>query len=133
MCDVEESSAHIAVVRLSLTRCVVHLEDEFAAVCLPQVITWALRERQFDMEWINENLFIFWPVATEAYVGLGRRAIIVDTTSCQLSTRRSVLRQKVARDSDREFVIVLIKLSDHISTYQVQTTNVRRVHSERES
>lgn len=42
---------------------------------------WAQRDRQHDMDWIAENLYIFWPAATEAYVEQGRGAIIVDTTS----------------------------------------------------
>ncbi len=33
------------------------------------------------MAWISENLHVFWPAATEAYVAQGRGAIIVDTTS----------------------------------------------------
>jgi hypothetical protein len=97
---------------------------------------WALQERQYDMEWIKENLYIFWPVATEAYVGLGRGAIIVDTTSRPTGEGhpfgyfpQSFIEQyeyddikRMVRDydPDNELVVVVLKPEDHISTYRVQ-------------
>ena len=41
---------------------------------------WAREEREHDFEWIGDNLHIFWPAATDAYVHTGRGTIIVDTT-----------------------------------------------------
>ncbi len=46
-----------------------------------QIPDWARRDREHDMEWIQENISIFWPAATDAYVEQGRGAIVVDTTS----------------------------------------------------
>jgi hypothetical protein len=41
---------------------------------------WAQRERQADFGWIQENLDVFWTVATTALEDAGRGAIVVDTT-----------------------------------------------------
>ena len=97
---------------------------------------WALRERQYDMEWIKENLYIFWPAATGAYVGLGRGAIIVDTTSRPTGGGHpfgyfpqsfiddyeydDIKRMVREYDPDNELVVVMLKPGDHISTYRVQ-------------
>ena len=42
---------------------------------------WALSERQRDVEWIGENLQIFWPVVQEAFAKQGRGVLVVGTTS----------------------------------------------------
>ena len=98
---------------------------------------WAQRDRQRDMHWVAENLYLFWPVATEAYVKQGRGAIIVDTTSrptgeghpfayftqtfVEERDVEDVKRMVREYDPDREFVLVMIKPYDRLSTYRVQT------------
>ena len=42
---------------------------------------WAERQRLDDLAWIGENFSLFWPAAQLGYEGLGRGAIVVDTTS----------------------------------------------------
>ena len=41
---------------------------------------WAQRERQAALDWIRENLDVFWTTATAALEDAGRGAIVVDTT-----------------------------------------------------
>jgi len=98
---------------------------------------WARRERQRDLEWIRENLFIFWPAATDAYVELGRGAIVVDTTQrpipglgnpfgyfiqAEIEKKDDEDAKRMVReyDPDREFVLVMLKPKDRTSIYRVQ-------------
>ena len=41
---------------------------------------WARQERDGDLDWIVENLDLFWTAATLAFEDTGRGAIFVDTT-----------------------------------------------------
>ena len=98
---------------------------------------WAKRERQHDMEWIKENLHIFWPAATNAYVQAGRGVIIVDTTQQPVEglghpfgyfaqsfvEQRDIedIKRMVRKyDPDNELVVALLKPGERISTYRVQ-------------
>lgn len=45
---------------------------------------WAARERTSDLEWIGENLHLFWPAAEQGFKELGRGAILTDTTTLVL-------------------------------------------------
>jgi len=97
---------------------------------------WARRERQRDLEWIGENFHVFWPAATAAYVKQGRGAIVVDTTSrptgegnpfgyfaqAMLERRKDEDVKRMVReyDPDWEFVVVLLKPKDRVSSYRVQ-------------
>ena len=40
---------------------------------------WAHRERQADLDWIAENLDVFWTAATAAFEDIGRGAIVIGT------------------------------------------------------
>jgi hypothetical protein len=40
---------------------------------------WARQERQADLDWIWENLAVFWAAAIAAFEDAGRGAIVVDT------------------------------------------------------
>ncbi len=42
--------------------------------------TWAQQECQPDLDWIAENLHIFWITALAALEDTGRDAIVIDTT-----------------------------------------------------
>jgi len=99
---------------------------------------WARQERQADLDWIKENLDVFWASATLAFDGAGRGAVFVDTTieplpgaghpfayfdqeqveefGCE-DTRRMV----VEYDPTHELVLVLLKSDDRTSTYRVGT------------
>ena len=101
-----------------------------------QIPDWARRDRQHDMEWISENLHVFWPAATNAFVKQGRGAIIVDTTSrptgegnpfgyfpqsfVEERDDEDIKRMVREYDPDIELVVVMLKPFDHISTYRVQ-------------
>ena len=102
-----------------------------------QIPDWAVRERQRDMEWIGENLLIFGPVAAAAFDEEGRGAIVVDIKSRPTGQGHPfgyVLQAEVEElddedikrmvreyDPDHEFVVVMLKPADRISTYRVQT------------
>jgi len=98
---------------------------------------WAARDRQRDLAWIRENLFIFWPVATDAYVALGRGAIVVDTTQqplaglghpfgyftqADIEARDDQDLKRIVReyDPDWEFVLAMLKPKDLMSIYRMQ-------------
>jgi hypothetical protein len=97
---------------------------------------WAQRERQADFGWIQENLDVFWTVATTALEDAGRGAIVVDTTlepvpgagkpfayfsQDQVEERGDEDTQRMVAKYDpaQEFVVVLLKSHNHSSTYRV--------------
>jgi hypothetical protein len=97
---------------------------------------WAQREREADFGWIQENLDVFWTVATTAFEDTGRGAIIVDTTlepipgagnpfayfsQGQIEKRgdEDTKRMVAEYDPTREFVVVLLKSGNRASTYRV--------------
>ena len=97
---------------------------------------WAHRERQADLDWIGENLDVFWTAATAAFEDVGRGAIVIDTTTqpipgagnpfayySQEQTERqgNENTQRMVREYDpvHELVVVLLK-SGRISTYRVR-------------
>jgi hypothetical protein len=41
---------------------------------------WARREREADLEWIDEHLELFWMASALAFEDDGRGALVVDTT-----------------------------------------------------
>ena len=98
---------------------------------------WAKRERQHDMKWIPENLHIFWPAATDAYVQAGRGVIIVDTTQqpveglghpfgyfpqsfVEQRDSEDIKRMVREYDPDNELVVAMLKPGERISAYRVQ-------------
>ena len=89
-----------------------------------------------DFGWIQENLDIFWAVATAALEDAGRGAIVVDTTlepvagagnpfayfsQEQVEERGNEDTQRMVAEYDptQEFVVVLLKPGDRTSTYRV--------------
>jgi hypothetical protein len=97
---------------------------------------WAHQERQGDFDWLRENLDAFWATATAAFEDAGRGAMVVDTTLQPVpgtghpfayfpqdqveeqgdeDTRRMVAEY----DPIQEFVVVLLKPGDRVSTYRV--------------
>lgn len=103
---------------------------------------WARRERQRDLEWVSDNLHVFWPVAQAAFAEQGRGAIVVDTTitarpagkgsggnpfgyfpqaTFESDDDEDIKRMVRAYDPTQELVIVLIKSDNRVSMYRVAT------------
>jgi hypothetical protein len=96
---------------------------------------WAMRERIGDLAWIENNLPVFWPIAQAGYEALGRGALVVDTTlrvgdrghpflyftheQIIQSGDPDALRMVTAYDPAWEFVAVLLKDRDRVSSYRV--------------
>ncbi len=96
---------------------------------------WAHRERARDLSWIQENLHIFWPAARRGFQDSGRGAIVVDTTArptgagnpfaylseagLEKLNDQDALRMVRAYDPSWEFVTMLFKAEDRLSTYRV--------------
>lgn len=97
---------------------------------------WARRERAGDQAWIAENLYIFEPAARTAFGEQGRGAFLVDTTVCPIGQGHpfayapqtyidehgdeDVQRMVREYDPEREFVLVMLKPEERVSTYRVQ-------------
>lgn len=98
---------------------------------------WAQRERGHDMEWIGENLHVFWPAATAAFKEHGRGALVVDTTLQPIPGKGhpfAYFPQEVVEtgddgdlkrmvrqyDPEHELVVSLLKTEDRTSNYPVQ-------------
>lgn len=96
---------------------------------------WAERERVGDLDWIKENLCVFWSVAQNGYEGSGRGAIVADTTQrapegghplcffaqtmVEQSGDEDTLRMVREYDPAREMVAVFLKTDDCISVYRI--------------
>jgi len=109
----------------------------------PNIPEWARRERLSDQAWIGENLHTFEPAARKAFAEQGRGAFLVDTTVCPpglghpfayapqayIDEHGDEDVQRMVREYDpkQEFVLVMLKPFDRISTYRVQplATNYR--------
>ena len=101
----------------------------------PHMPEWAMRERIGDLAWIEQNLSVFWPIAQAGYEALGRGALVVDTTiragdgghPFLYFTQGQIVqsgdpdgrRMVAAYDPTWEFVAVLLKERDRLSTYRV--------------
>ncbi len=108
---------------------------------------WAKRERAQDIEWIRENLHIFWPAATDAYAQAGRGAIIVDAAQQPVEGLghpfgyfaqsfveerdiEDVKRMVREYDPDNEIVVVMLKSGERFSSYRMQVLDHRSPGSE---
>ena len=101
----------------------------------PQIPEWAQKERASDLAWIGENLHVFWPAAQQGYQEQGRGAIVVDATSrptggghpfaylpeagVEKLNEQDAVRMVKAYDPTWEFVTMLFKRQDRLSTYRV--------------
>jgi hypothetical protein len=98
---------------------------------------WARRERLRDMDWIAENFHVFSPAATASFQEQGRGALVVDTTQRPTGVGHpfgyfsesffeerddpDVKRMIKQYDPEKEFVVLMLKQQDRMSTYRVQT------------
>ena len=97
---------------------------------------WARQERDSDLDWIWENLTVFWTAVLNAIADTGLGAIVIDTTTQPIPgagnpfayySQEQVERQgnkdtrRMVREYDpvHELVVVLLK-SGRISTYRVR-------------
>jgi len=100
---------------------------------------WAAQEREGDLDWIRENLDVFWPAARIGYQMVGRGALIVDTTVIseeghpfsyvnQVMVEREgnedVQRMVQEYRPDAEFVTSLLKSLDRVSSYRIEVLAV---------
>jgi hypothetical protein len=102
-----------------------------------QMPDWARRERAGDMAWIRENVHVFWPAAQRGYAEVGRGALVVDTISQPVEGAghpfgyfpQEAIEQQDDEDTQRmvreydpsaEFVTVLLKTEDRVSSYRVR-------------
>jgi hypothetical protein len=98
---------------------------------------WAKEEREQDIAWIKENMLILATAASTAFKGGGRGAIVVDTTvqpvegmghpfgyylqeTVEQTDDEDTKRMVTAYDPEREFVVVLLKPGERVSSYRVQ-------------
>jgi hypothetical protein len=98
---------------------------------------WAQQERESDIRWIKENMPILATAASTAFKRGGRGAIVVDTTSVPVEGMGNpfgyyleatieetgdddVKRMVREYRPEREFVIVLLKPEERVSSYRVQ-------------
>ena len=103
----------------------------------PTIPDWAQLEREADLEWIDENLELFWTTASSSYKEVGRGVIVVDTINqpvheagnpyryspkelVETNDDEDINRMMVEYDPDREFVVVFLKPEDRTSTYRVR-------------
>jgi len=99
---------------------------------------WARQERQANLDWIRENLDVFWVSANLAFEDVGRGAIFVDTTiqpipgaghpfayfsqeQVEEQGNEDTRRMVTEYDPARELVLVLLKPSNRASTYRLRT------------
>jgi hypothetical protein len=97
---------------------------------------WAEKERAGDLAWIGENMHVFWPAAQQGYELHGRGAVVVDTTSRPTGEGNPFVyfpqktieqtgdedTQRMVREYDPsgEFVAVLLKTQDRVSSYRLK-------------
>ena len=103
-----------------------------------RVPEWALRERQQDLAWIDENLEIFILASAVSYQEIGRGAIVIDTVSRPVAdaghafgyvdqeeielagdenTKRLVREYEPAQ---QELVVMLLKPFNRTSSYRLR-------------
>ena len=106
----------------------------------PPTPEWARRKRASDLAWITENLAVFWPAARQAYVELGRGALVVDTTSQPVEGGghpfayfpQDIIEEQGDEDTRRlvreydpptEFIGMLLKSEDRVSSYRLRVVD----------
>jgi hypothetical protein len=97
---------------------------------------WARRERASDLAWIMENVHVLWPAAQQGFAEWGRGALLIDTTSQPVEGGghpfgyfpQDVIEEQGDEDAQRlvreydpptEFVSVLLKPEDRVSSYRL--------------
>lgn len=102
----------------------------------PSIPRWVERERASDLSWIQENLPQLWSIALLGFETSGRGAVTVDTTvqprpdkghpvwyltQEQVTTYagEDEIRMVAQYDPSWEFVSILLKQNDRVSSYRV--------------
>lgn len=113
-------------------------------ICRTVIPEWAQRERAQDLEWISENLHLFWPAAAQGLAESGRGAIVSDTTTLvkhkngashpyfylpqqeiEQQSWRDVIRMVRTYDPSWELVAVLLKRGRE-SAYRIGVPSQRK-------
>ena len=98
---------------------------------------WVRLERGRDLEWIDENVEIFWAAASAAFEEAGRGAIVVDTTTQPAPNAGNpfgyLSQEQLEQDGDedtkrmlseynpsRELVLLLLKPEYRTSSYRIR-------------
>jgi len=98
---------------------------------------WARLERRRDLEWIDENVEIFWAAAATAFRESGRGAIVVDTITQPAPDAGHpfgyLSQEQLEQDGDddtkrmlsqydpsRELVLLLLKPEYRTSSYRIR-------------
>jgi hypothetical protein len=98
---------------------------------------WVRLERRRDLEWIDENVEIFWMAATSAFELSGRGAIVVDTTTqpapdaghpfgylsqeqLEQDGDEDIKRMLLQYNPSQELVLLLLKPEYRTSTYRLR-------------
>lgn len=106
-----------------------------------EIPNWAKRERQSDLAWIAENLFVLWPAAQAQYKMFGRGAIVVDTTVQPIAGAghpfayfpEAMVKEIGTEQEQRlvanynpqiELVVMLIKPGGKVSGYRIQQVDI---------
>ncbi len=95
-------------------------------------------ERENDLRWINENLYVLYPAALLGHEAMGRGALVVDTLTIIVQENqvgnpmyyfplkdivrkrdKDGMRMVRAYDPVREFVTILLKDNDKESVYRI--------------
>jgi len=104
---------------------------------------WAERERASDLAWIQENLPQLWSAALLGFEMLGRGAVTVDTTVQPVPdkghpmwyltqeqvnnyTGEDEIRMVAEYDPTWEFVNILLKQNERVSSYRVGVPGQRQ-------
>jgi hypothetical protein len=97
---------------------------------------WAHRERHADLDWIRENVGVFWRTASAAFEDAGPGAIVVDVTArptpgaghpfAYIPQARieefgdpDTNRMLAEYDPSQELIVLLLKDEGHTSTYRI--------------
>ncbi|MCB0167499.1 MAG: hypothetical protein KDI79_24940 [Anaerolineae bacterium] len=97
---------------------------------------WAEKERLQDLDWIRQNVHVFWPAAQTMYPSFGRGAFVVDVTKgypselqafgyldqagVDQSGEEDIKRLVREYEPREEFVTTLFKSDDRISSYRLR-------------
>lgn len=97
--------------------------------------TWAREERQGDLNWIEENLNVFWEAAIKQHDQNGRGIVVVDLRSrppgghyftyyiqqfIEWEDDEDIKQMVVEYNPAHEFIVALIKSTNRLSIYRVE-------------
>jgi hypothetical protein len=101
-----------------------------------EIPDWAVLDREREQAWIRQNLDVFWHSATQGSQCAGRGAIFVDVAARPMGNRNlftyftadeveryeneAIDRLVAEYNPDEEFIIVLLKPKQKVSSYRIR-------------